>query len=220
MHPSVKTGIKGAITAANRPMAVRRLRRLLASSEAPFRIELGTATFPHHGFIPTDRSWRARYWLDATKPWPVPPLSVSHVFGDNVIEHLSLPAARALLRHAHRAMAPGARMRLVTPDVEAFVRMYSERGSLLRQFRDQSRQEGLFAEHDVRLLSSVFVDHGHSSGYLWDFDALTTEVARAGFTGIERCAVGVSDDPVLSGLDRRAGPVDDLLYLAVEAVRA
>ena len=47
-------------------------------------------------------------WLDLSKPWPVPPGSVSHIYADNVIEHFSLSMVRAVLKNAFDVLAPEA----------------------------------------------------------------------------------------------------------------
>ena len=102
--------------AAAKRVGALRLRRLIAGTPPPYRLELGTNEVNHDGWIPTDVRWRARNYLDATGPWPFPPDSISHVYADNVIEHVSLDGARSLLREAARTMQPGGRIRLVTPD--------------------------------------------------------------------------------------------------------
>jgi predicted SAM-dependent methyltransferase len=182
-------------------------------------VELGAGAVRREGWIPTDVWWRARYHLDATRPWPFPPGSVSHVYADNVIEHVPIDGARALLRHAVRALEPGGRIRLVTPDVERCARVYLERGELAHAQLDAHRGAGTRVEHLVDILRGVFVEYEHYRGYAWDFDSLSAELAAAGFTSIERCELQESADPVLRGLESRVLPVDRVTMLAVEARR-
>lgn len=219
MHPAVRWAGKAALTTANRPLATTRLRRLIASTAPPYRVELGASTLPHEHLIATDISWRTRYWLDATQPWPFPAGSVSHVYADNMIEHIPLERARLAFRHAYRAMAPDARLRLVTPDAERFVRMYLDGGDLLAAQTERNRRHGYRVDHPVSLLRTIFAECGHHVGYVWDYQALSDELADAGFVKIERRDVQGSEDPLLRGLEARAEPADRELYLAVEAVR-
>ena len=102
-----------------------RLRRVISVTDPPYRLELGAGGGLREGWISTDVWRRARYHLDATGSWPFPPGSVSHVYGDNMIEHVPLDGARALFREAMTAASqPGGRIRLVTPDVERCAEAY------------------------------------------------------------------------------------------------
>ena len=196
-----------------------RLRRLLRATDPPHRVELGAGEVHREGWIQTDVWWRVRYHLDATRPWPFAPGSVSHVYADNVIEHVSLDGARALLRHAVKALQPGGRIRLVTPDVERCAEVYLERGELAEQQLDAHRGTGTRVEHLVDILRGVFIEYDHHRGYAYDFEALSAELASAGFTEIARCELEESADPALGGLESRVLPVDRVTMLAVEAVR-
>lgn len=216
-HHALRAAAKTVITSANRPLATRRLRRLIAETESPYRVELGSATVRHPDLIPTDVGWRSLYWLDATVPWPFPDGSVSHVYGDNMIEHVTLDGARALFRHAYRAMQAGGHLRLVTPDAERFARMYVEKGDLLTAQTQRNARHGYRVDHPVSLMRTVFAECGHHRGYVWDFESLAAELDAAGFVGIRRCQVQDSDDPLLAGLESRTEPVDRMLYLAIEA---
>lgn len=204
---------------ANRPVAAHRLTRLIDAGQPPFRVELGAHRSRRDGWIGTDIGWRSRYWLDATAPWPFPAGTVSHVYGDNMIEHVTLDQARRLLAAAARAMSPGGRLRLVTPDAERLCRVYLEGGELLDAHLDRNRRHGHRVDHRISLLRTLFVECGHHLGFVWDFEALAAELAAAGFVAIERRPVGGSPDPVLRGLESRTEPSDRSLYLVVEAVR-
>jgi predicted SAM-dependent methyltransferase len=207
------------LTAANRPVAARRLSVLVERTPPPYRVELGSYRSRRDGWICTDVSWRSRHWLDATKPWPVPEASVSHVYGDNMIEHVTLDQARFLFGHAHRALVPGGRLRLVTPDAERFARMYLDGGDLLAAHVERNRRHGYRVDHRVSLLRTVFAEGGHHRGFVWDLDAMSAELDAAGFVRIARCEVGDSEDPALRDLETRTEPSDRALFLVVEATR-
>lgn len=214
-----KSAVKRAIVVLNRPAARRRFGRTVATRSGPVKLEVGSSRTMRPGWISTDVGWRARNWLDVTRPWPVPPGSVSHVYGDNVIEHLTLDGARAFFRHANRALRPGGRIRLVSPDAERYARMYLEGGDLLDRHVDRSRRHGYGVDHGVSSLRAVFVECGHHEGYIWDLAAVTAELEAAGFVSVRRCEVGSSDDPALCGLESRTEPSDRVLQLVVEALR-
>ena len=69
------------------------------------------------------------------------------------------------------------------------------------------------------ILRGIFIEYDHDRGYAWDFEALSSELAAAGFESIERVELGASDDPVLRDLECRVLPVDRVTMLAVEATR-
>jgi predicted SAM-dependent methyltransferase len=196
-----------------------RLRRLLAGSEPPYRVELGSGLVRREGWVNTDVWSRAPYHLDATRRWPFPDGSVSHVYGDNMIEHVPLEGARALFGHALRALRPGGCIRLVTPDARKCAEIYLAGGDQARELADAHRGAGTRMEHDVDLLRATFIEYEHDRGYAWDLAALRVELGRAGFESVERVSLGESDYPVFRGLESRVLPIDRVAMLAVEARR-
>lgn len=206
-----------AIGMVNQPLAQRRMVRALTATPVPHRIEVGAHSTRRPGWICTDISWRSRHYLDAAAPWPLPDSSASHVYADNVIEHLGLDDNRAFFQEVHRVLMPGSGVRLVTPDVARIARIYLDGGSETEWHLENMRQRGYFAAHPVDLLRSAFQDCGHHTGYLWDFDALTAELHTAGFSAVHRCEVGTSDDPAFEGLEARPDRAQSPIFLVVEA---
>jgi predicted SAM-dependent methyltransferase len=196
-----------------------RLRRLVARESPPYRVELGAGEVRRQGWVGTD-VWRgAAYHLDATGPWPFPDGSVSHVYGDNMIEHLPLEGARELFRHAIRALEPGGGIRLVTPDARKCAEIYLAGGEQARELAEAHRGAGTRMEHDIDLLRATFIEYEHSHGYAWDLTALRAELEAAGFEVVRRVSLGESDDPAFCGLEWRVLPIDRVAMLAVEARR-
>lgn len=168
------------------------------------------------GWIVTNVNAFTRLYLDATKPWPVDDGSVEYVYNDNVIEHLSLDAGRAMLTQAHRSLRPGGVIRIVTPDLRAHVRMYLDgEESMCNNVSAHYRQIGQVVEHPVDLVRIPVAAFGHHAGYLYDFETLAAELSRAGFTNPVRCELGDSEHPALAGLDLRSD--EGGAQLAVEA---
>lgn len=217
--PTLRLAARAPARGIGRLVGSARLRRRLSRELPPYRVELGAGRTTREGWIATDISWRAQLTLDATRRWPFPPGSVSHVYGDNVIEHVTLDGARSLLRHAATAMRPGGRIRLVTPDAERCAEAYLARGDSAQALLEAHRGAGARAEHRIDILRAVFIEYEHDRGYAWDFDALRAELAAAGFVDIERVELQESTDPALRGLEWRVLAIDRLTMLAVEAVR-
>jgi SAM-dependent methyltransferase len=157
-----------------------------------------------------------RFYLDATKRWPFEDDTLEYVYQDNVIEHLSLDAGRAMLKEAHRCLQPGGIIRIVTPDLRAHVEMYlSGEGALANEASVHYQSLGLVVEHPIDLVRIPIASFGHHEGYLYDFPTLETELLRAGFTGPARFELGVSGHDALRGLDIRSH--EGGAQLAVEA---
>lgn len=218
-QPLPKTVAKAVLAVANRPLATRRLHKLISESPAPYRVQIGAGRVKQPGWLLTDIAWNAPAYLDATRPWPFPAGSVSYVYADNVIEHVSMAGGRALLRNAFTAMSSGAVIRMATPDIWRIARIYLANDDLTTRCMDQNRSTGYEVHHPVDLLRNTFTEAGHHLGYLYDLDSLSAELKAAGFTAISRRASGESPDPVLQELELRASDVEDARALIVEAIK-
>jgi predicted SAM-dependent methyltransferase len=207
---------KTALAAGNRPRASRRLKRAL-EAPGPYKLLIGAGRTQLDGWLATDIAWNARMYLDATGPWPFPDGSVSHVYGDHMVEYATLPGTRALLREALRVLQPGGRIRLSSPDVERIARIYLDGPEdLRRRCMDDNREAGYEVHYPVDLLRNTFVEAGHQDGYLFDFASLSQEFLAAGFVDVARYESGGSDDPALRGLEQRASEAGALRELIVQ----
>lgn len=216
MRAGAKGALKTFMTTVNAPLGRRRLQRMLDRTGAPLRLELGSNA-RRAGWVVTNASWRTRHYLDATLPWPLAPGTVDLLFADNMIEHLPLAAARAALQHVHTALRPGGTIRLATPDVEAAARLYlGQNEQQAEVVLEMHRRAGRVAEHPADILRIPFAEHGHHVGYLYDEASLGTELKRAGFHGIRRCATGESDNPDLRHLESRTD-AEAFVQLIMEA---
>lgn len=215
--PRLHALIKAAVTALNTPVAKARARRVLAATDRPLRLEVGGLE-ARPGWLVTNVGATARHYLDATATWPLEDGSLSHVYADNVIEHIDLAAARRLLREAHRCLVPGGVLRLVTPDLRAHVDLYLAGSAALQTpAAAHYRSLGLVVEHPTDLVRIPVGSFGHHAGYVYDFATLRAELVAAGFVTVVRTEPGSSDHAELSGLDVRT--TEGGAQLAVEATR-
>ncbi|EFQ82057.1 methyltransferase domain protein [Aeromicrobium marinum DSM 15272] len=202
---------------ANTPLAKARTRRVLAKAPRPLKLEIG-GLVQRPGWVVTNVNAVTRNYLDATVRWPLEDASVSHVYSDNVIEHLPLEATRAMLREAHRCLQPGGVIRLITPDVRAHVEMYLSGAPALDSAAAQHyRALGLHVEHPIDVLRVPIGEFGHHAGYMYDLETLTVELERAGFHSVVRTPTGSSEHPDFDGLDQRTS--EGGAQLSVEATR-
>lgn len=213
---ATKDLVKLSISLVTRPVARRALTRAVDDA-CDLKLNIGAGNVSLDGWVNTDASWSARLYLDITEPWPVARGSVLYVYGDNVIEHLPLPAGRRFLRFAFAALASGGVIRLATPDVERTARAYLHDPELTRAHLDRHRRHGLLAEHPVDMLRVTFAEWSHHAGYLYDFEALSAELTAAGFGEVVRVEAGESSRPELRRLEQRAEPTEKATELVVEA---
>ncbi len=163
--------------------------------------------------------------------WPLPfeDETVSHVYLAHVLEHLYYPKeAAALLLEIHRVMKPGARLRVVVPDIEKLMRAYAsgDEGFFER------RRELWPSEADCQTPLEQLLKYagagvkprnlwGHKFGY--DFETLRLLLERAGFREAVKADYmeSVSDALRVDDFSHAAGHKHGEVYysLFVEAVK-
>ena len=217
LNPRARAAVRTAVRTVNTPVAKRRLLHAVAAAPRPLKLEIGGLE-SRPGWLVTNVNAVTRNYLDATSRWPLEDGAVSHVYADNVIEHVPLAAGRAMLAEAYRCLQPGGVIRLVTPDIRKHVDLYlrgadAVDGTVGRAYRDL----GLVVEHPIDLVRIPIGSFGHHDGYVYDFDTLASELKRAGFHTVTEQPLGASEHPPLVGLDQRTD--EGGAQMAVEAVR-
>lgn len=202
------------------PLLSRRFQRAVTAETELVKVNVGAGRAFLEGWINTDVGWRTVNYLDLTKPWPLSPGSVDRIYGDNVIEHFPLEVCRNVLRYCWDALSEGGALRLATPDVERTARAYLDDPQLTAAHLARHRRHGFPADYPVDMLRITYAYHGHHLGYCFDWPALSTELAAAGFVDIRRYEAGCSDDPAFRGLENRHETTEAATELIVEARKA
>lgn len=217
MHPRLRATARALVRTVNTPVARARLTRVLADAPRPLRLEIG-GIVPRSGWVITNVNAVTKNYLDATVRWPLEDASVSHIYSDNVIEHIPLDAGRAMFAEAYRCLQPGGVIRLVTPDIRTHVEMYlTGSGALDSAAGRHYKSMGLTVEHPIDLIRIPIGSFGHHTGYVYDFETLDAELTRAGFRSTVRCELGESEHAALRGLDQRSQ--EGGAQIAVEALK-
>jgi predicted SAM-dependent methyltransferase len=167
-------------------------------------------------------------YLDATRPYPFPDGSFQYVFSEHVIEHVSWEGGVAMLRECHRVLAPGGKVRTVTPNLRKFMQ-------LVEDSTRPGDQEFIAAKLRIHrwpvtpvpavyILNAEARDWGHQ--FLYDPATLRKSLELAGFQQINEYPVEQITDPVFREAERRArDPGSDLWVvgkweaMAIEATR-
>jgi predicted SAM-dependent methyltransferase len=215
--PTLRRLLRTTIRALNRPLATVRCRVAARRAPRPVALEVGGLT-PRDGWFMVNVNAVTPHYMDGTRPWVFEDASLSHVYADNMIEHVPLDGGRQFLREAHRCLRPGGTIRLVTPDVRRHVELYLQGVDVQHdEGAEHYRKIGVVVEHPIDMLRTPIGEFGHHAGYVYDFDTLATELKRAGFSQVRRRNINESDDPKLRGLEKRAEHGG--LQLVVEATR-
>jgi SAM-dependent methyltransferase len=154
---------------------------------AILRVSLG-ALFPRN----------VRYG-DVVAGLPLPDDTAAGIYCSHVLEHLPRDDVPAALRETLRVLRPGGRFRLVVPDLRWRARRYVEAANAedpeaADRYLDSCM---LGTRAAVRTPLGIIRRHFGRGAHLWlyDFAAMRTLIAAAGFVAIRECALGDSDDP-------------------------
>jgi predicted SAM-dependent methyltransferase len=154
-----------------------------------------TRFFPQHLL---EKNWPADIVVhDLRKPLPFDTNSLVAIYACHVLEHLYLTEAESLLKECYRTLKPGAVIRIVVPDLEAYISEYLEAkshpkpggldsrlnpGDLLNQ-RLMLRSEAPPAGKLIYKLYSILKDF-HSHKWVYDANSLAYHLQKAGFINI------------------------------------
>ena len=196
-----------------RPIASARTKTLFATGNVD-KLVIGASNTLFDGWVSTDISPRARYYLDATMPWPVLADSLSYIYADNMIEHVTLLGAREALRHAVEALKPGGKIRLTTPDIERTASIYLTPGDLRDKVLERARHDnGTPGVYPVDLLRLVMTQAGHHRGQMWDYQSLSAELQRFTFGLHALIIMVVGKHSFKVGCRRERGSCDACLFV-------
>jgi glycosyltransferase involved in cell wall biosynthesis/predicted SAM-dependent methyltransferase len=160
------------------------------------KINLGCGPTIIPGWINLDREPKedAHFW-DATLGIPSEANSISLVYSEHFIEHLSLEEGTKLLSECVRVLCPGGVMRLSTPDLRVLIQAYE--GSALDYWLDVGWRPRTVCD----LVNEGMRAWGHQ--YLFDRARLTELLLQAGFASVAAVPWGLSSVPELCGREAR-----------------
>jgi predicted SAM-dependent methyltransferase len=154
-------------------------RLIKAKRLTNINLNLGCGPFLEDGWVGIDyRSRNASIHCDMKRTLPFQDGACRFIFSEHVFEHLDLEELRRTLKECRRIMALGGVIRIIMPDLELYVRAYSERDEVFARVvynRQISRAE---------LLNGVFQLVTHR--FIHDFDSIRAELLTAGFSTVTR----------------------------------
>ncbi|MBI4820813.1 MAG: methyltransferase domain-containing protein [Deltaproteobacteria bacterium] len=221
------TGLESAIQSRTEGWVREQVTRLRLP-ERGLSLHLGSGSARLTGFVNID-VWPAELSMDFRTGLPFRDGSADRVYLSHVLEHLYYPReVTRLLREIHRVLAPGGRVRLIVPDIEACLRAYVDKDDRFFEGRKEAwphwkattRLEMFLGFAGVGPYPGMF-GLAHKWGY--DFETVQRVLREGGFSQIERSGFQTSIDPKLR-VDEASSwaklTVDGRYYsLFVEAVR-
>jgi len=140
--------------------------------------------------------------MDATQPFPFRDGVFDYVYTEHMIEHVPYQKGLFMLRECHRVMRKGGVIRVITPDLAAFLGLFSS-----DLCADQQKYLQWFCETFVpqewpsnaaSAINAMLRMWGHQ--FIYDERTLTDIMRAAGFDSVMRWPIGHSDSPDLQNL--------------------
>ena len=160
------------------------------------------------------------FFLDATKPFPFKENTFDYVYSEHMIEHISRRDASFMLSECRRVIKFSGTIRIATPDLQVLAGLYAGNGDpdkhryikwvtdrLTKNMREY--QPGF-------VINQAFYNWGHQ--FLYDGELLGAALRDAGFTDIQRCPMGFSEDEHLRGIESHGKFIEDDHIAAFETM--
>jgi len=198
------------------------------------KLQLGSGSNELPGWLNSDGNWSTsndRY-LDITEPFPFIADTFSYIFCEHTIEHIHYNQAQAMLLECFRVLSSGGKIRLATPNLEAYLHLYhpaSEAilGDCVTEKFNKNILPGFHAAINYRpitkkpdavfVINDIFRNYEHK--FIYDYQTLAALLRHVGFKRVTRCKVGISHDEVLCGLETHKDRINSFLTVVVEAMK-
>jgi predicted SAM-dependent methyltransferase len=193
------------------------------------KLHLGAGGNDPTGWLNTDIApTRDEVYLDATKPYPFPDGSFHYVFSEHMIQALRWEGGVAMLKECYRILAPGGKLRVVTPNLAKFVQLLTgDPDAEARRFIAAKLRLTGWPESPVTaayIFNRQVRDWG--TQFLYNPATLRKALELAGFKQITEYRVDEKTDPVFREAEIRTRNEESDLWvvnrwesMAFEAVR-
>ncbi len=177
------------------------------------KLQLGAGSNVLPGWLNTDlvpQPGRVIY-LDATKPFSFNDRTFDYVFSEHEIEHLTYEQGLFMLQECRRALKPGGRIRIATPNLENLANLYAPQKTELQEryirWAVDTFLPGVKTYNEAFVINNFFRNWGHH--FIYDRLTLQHAMATAGFTSITPWASGESDDENFRGIESHSKVIGD-----------
>ena len=176
------------------------------NTHAVRKLQIGSEGMELADWLNTDLKPRPPgvFYMNAVEPFPFPDRTFDYIFSEHMIEHVPYSDGQKMLAECHRVLKDGGKIRIATPNLANLIRTYVEPAN--DQVRDYLEWQVSFsklpesANRSCHVLNLFARAWGHQ--FVYDAETLSVALGTQGFRHLEQFAVGVSDDPVLQGLEK------------------
>ena len=170
-----------------RPLRVDAMRRNY--------LNLGAAEDRFENYVALDFFSKADgYGADLRYPLLIDNAVFDGIFTEHTLEHLSYAEVRRVLGECLRILKPGARIRIIVPDLSIFIDNYARKNAAWFSAWEHAvlQPRGRTLLSPMEALSFVTQEYGHRSA--WDMETMEKFLSREGFIGIQRCTFLQGED--------------------------
>ncbi len=175
-------------------------------ASGPKKLQIGAGPSFTDGWLVTDiEPPRLKVgYLDATKRYPFPSASFDYIHTEHMIEHVPYQGGAAMLKECRRILKPGGLIRVATPDVKVLLDLYYKRDDAMAtryvKWITDRRLPDVPGYNPLFVINNAVRAWGHQ--FFYDAALLTDTLTRAGFVDVRQYRPGVSDDPMLKGIEQ------------------
>jgi len=187
-----------------RYLATNEVRKLLLGAGPTGTLEgwLNTDMFPVHG--------NGVAYLDATSRFPHSDATFDYIQSEHMIEHLDYAEGLAMLQECFRVLKPGGRIRIATPDLNAYLEIFRpDKTDLQKRFIEHYMNRwspGSDVPGPCFVLNNLFRSWGHR--FLYDRETLAGSLEATGFVALTDFKPGESDVAALRGIELHGKAID------------
>lgn len=156
------------------------------------KLEIGSGSIRRDGWISSDYRPGCDLMLDITRKWPFSNGGIDELYCCHVLEHFDHKELKFILSEAYRVLSPGGRFRISVPDLDIFLKAYTEKDTSILKFKP-----AIISDCPSDILNYIFYMDGEHKN-MFDFSNMHFHLTTAGFNRIEKRAY----DPDLDGTGR------------------
>ena len=153
--------------------------------------------------------------LDVTTPFPFKANTFDYIFSEHMIEHITYGQGLIMLKECFRVMKPGAKIRIVTPNLFFLIDLVKEKPSKLQKDYMQWNTENFIpsAPYDdgVFVLNNYVRNWGHL--FIYDIKTLKHSLESCGFISVVKQELSESDSAELTNIENQRRMPDGFLKL-------
>lgn len=153
-------------------------------------------------------------FLDLNKKLPFKNNSIDYVYSHHLIEHLEQQPAIDFLKEIYQICRHGAKIRLVTPDLDNLIKIFQEPEKYQEIINFYCKETKFI--HPVEFLNMT-IRQLDEHKYIYNFDFLKMILEKIGFKNITKQEYGKSEIKEFDKLDFHGYEIIDKISLIVEA---